>query len=304
MVEVGTELETIRLGIFQFFMDLVGFGDLTEISDYFVNLDPTGRNVMSLIGILVCIVGLLQCFLGFKLFRAWCGFVGFTLGTLFAIALSTSGILSNAHPLAADIICLLLIVILGITGAAIAYRVYLIGLFIYAFNALFLIGFILAALITNSLLAGLVTGIITGTAMGVLAVIYRRFWIILLTSISGGISVCTGLMMIMQNTNLGYAFILPPVLAVAGFFVQYFADKNDTKKPAKTAEVKAETANTADSQQPVQTASAEEPAQAPAAETPDQTPAADVPEQASATEDPAAEDPPAEVPPQGDTAEM
>jgi len=229
------KMEEIGIGFFQLLVELAGIRELSEIITKLESFDETTRNVMSIIGVLVCIVGLLQCFLGYKLFRVWCGFVGFFLGTLFAIALATSGILSSAPESAKGLISALLIIFLGLTGAMIAYKAYLVGLFIYAFHAVFFIGFILLALITGSLLAGLVAGILIGTAMGVLAVIYRRFWLILMTSISGGISVCTGLMMVMQTTDLSFAFFLPPVLAIAGFFVQYITDKKEVGKPVKAA---------------------------------------------------------------------
>ena len=230
------------MGIYLWLMELVNISEWQALTDFLTTQDQTIRNVLSIVGVVICIIGLLQCFLGYKLFRIWCGIVGFFIGVLLAIALATTGILHESN--VADLISVLLIIVLGTTGALIANKVYLVGLFIYAFSAVFIIGFVLTAVFTSSLLACLVVGILAGTAMGVLVVIHRRFWIILMTSIQGGLSVCTGLMLVMQSTELGFAFILPPVLSVAGFFVQYFFDKKDGGKTVKTKTTIKETKTT------------------------------------------------------------
>ena len=230
------------MGIYLWLMELVNIGEWQVLTEFLTTQDQTIKNVLSIVGVIVCIIGLLQCFLGYRLFRIWCGIVGFFIGVMLAVALATTGILHEST--AADLISVLLIIVLGITGALIANKVYLVGLFLYAFSAVFIIGFVLTAIFTNSLLACLVVGILAGTAMGVLVVIHRRFWIILMTSIQGGLSVCTGLMLIMQSTELGYAFILPLVLSVAGFFVQYFFDKKSPGKIEKSKAAAPETKST------------------------------------------------------------
>jgi len=212
-------------GIFELLVELAGISELSQLLASLEDLNQSFKNVMSVIGVFVCIVGLLQCFLGYKLFKIWCAIVGFVFGLLVAFALATSGMFSNTD--AAEVISILLFVVLGITGAFLAYRLYLVGLFMYAFTAVFVIGFFIFAIMTDSIMAGLVTGFIAGLIVGILAVIFRRFWIILTTSISGGVSISNGLMMVMQSTELGYLFILPPLLTIAGFMTQYSIDKRD-----------------------------------------------------------------------------
>jgi len=229
-------MNDIGMQIFEFFVELAGVQYLSELLSSLDSLDQATKDVFSVIGVIICIVGLLQCFFGFKLFKFWCSIVGLFLGIIFGVALAASGAFS-ASP-AANLIGILMIIILAITGAFIAYRAYLVGLFIYAFVAAFLFAFSIIALITDSIIIGLGVGIAAGLALGIVAVMFRRFWIIVTTSVSGGISVCAGLMMVIQSTDLGWVFVLPPILVIAGFFVQNITVKKGKKanqpQPATT----------------------------------------------------------------------
>ena len=221
-------MNEIGLQIFAFFVELSGIQQLSELISSLDNLDQATKDILSVVGVIACIVGLLQCFFGFKLFKFWCGVIGLFVGIAIGMTIAASGAF-DASP-AAGLIGLLVIIILGITGSFIAYRAYLVGLFIYAFCAAFLIGFGLFAVITNSIIIGLGVGITAGLAMGIVSVIFRRFWIIVTTCISGGTSICAGLMMVMQTTELGWGFILPPILMIAGFFVQHLTVKKGKNK--------------------------------------------------------------------------
>jgi len=223
-------MNDIGMQIFAFLVELAGIHQLSELVNSLDGMDQATKDFFSVIGVVISIFGLLQCFFGYKLFKFWCSVVGLLVGGSVGIALAASGVFS-ASP-AASLIGLLLIVILGIVGAFIAYRAYLVGLFIYSFCTAFLIGFVLFAVISDSLIIGLGVGIAAGIAMGVIAVMYRRFWIIVATSISGGTSICGGLMMVTQTTELGWTFLLPVVLAVAGFFVQNMTVKKNKGKSA------------------------------------------------------------------------
>ena len=221
-------MNEIGMQIFTFFIELAGIRQLSEFITALDGLDQATKEVFQIIGVITCIFGLLQCFFGYKLFKFWCGVVGLLLGCSLGLALATSGVFSGSP--AANLIALLLLIILGITGAFIAYRAYLVGLFIYAFSVAFLVGFILFALITDSIIVGLGVGIAAGIALGVVAVIYRRLWIIITTCVSGGIAICSGMMMALMTTELGWVFLLPPVFVVAGFFVQNITVKKGGKK--------------------------------------------------------------------------
>ena len=224
-------MDEINATIFGFFEELGGISELSEFFSYLDGFDDSIKQFFSIIGLIVCFVGLLQCFLGYKLFRFWCSVVGLLVGLILGFALATSGILS-ASP-AEDVIGILLVILLGITGSFIAYRAYLVGVFLYAFAVGFFAIFFVVALFTDSILLCAVVGTIAGVGTGIVAVLFRKIVIIISTSISGGMAACTGLMLVFQTTEIGYGYILPPVLMLAGFFVQNATTKNVTWKGDK-----------------------------------------------------------------------
>jgi len=206
------------LDISRLLTELLTINDLSGFTTYFQALDQTVKNTLSIVGVFTLIAGLLQCFLGFKLLRVWCAFVGFLIGGLIGVVLAATVIASGAE--ASGIIGILFIVGLGLLGALIAYKLYLVGVFVYAFVAAFSVGFILLGLITDSIIAGLIAGLMAGITMGIVAVVYRRFWIIVATSVSGGISAGTGFLMMIQSTDPLLGLIIPLVFIIAGFIVQ------------------------------------------------------------------------------------
>jgi len=224
-------MSDVGFGIFQFLLELAG---IHQFAAYLESLDQTVRDALPFVGAAVCIFGILQCFLGYKLFKFWCGVLGLFIGIVIGDAIATSGILSNTP--GAYLLGLLIILFCALLGAFIAYRAYLVGVFLYAFVAASTIVFFLVLIMfRDSGMAALIVGIIAGIAMGVVAVIFRKLWIIIATSIHGGLYVCAGIMMIMLSTDLGLFFVLPPAFAIGGFIVQYFT----TKKPAKVAAITA-----------------------------------------------------------------
>ena len=206
------------LRIFQLLVELAGIHQLSELLSNFHGLEQGVKNTLSVIGFFTVIFGILQCFLGYKLFKFWCGLIGLLVGSALGLFITATGLFSGS--LIANLIGLLVIVLLALIGTFVAFRLYLVGLFIYAFTAAFIFGFFLLAIITDSTIAGLYAGIIGGLALGTVAVIYHRFWIILTTSISGGMTIGTSLVIVLQSSDSPWVFILPPLFMVAGFIIQ------------------------------------------------------------------------------------
>jgi len=225
--------------LFEFFLGLATIHQLSELVESFNNLGNGAKNLLSVIGVLTIILGVLQCFFGYKLFKIWCGFIGLLAGCIIGLIIAATGVFAGTG--AEYIIAIIVITLLGITGAFLAYRAYLIGLFVYSFVTAFSAVFTLMAFITNAVIVGLIVGAVTGLVFGIVAVKFRRFWIIVTTSIAGGISIAVSLMMIFQRTDSLWALVLPPVFIVAGFIVQNMTTKkehgkNDNKGVAVTAE--------------------------------------------------------------------
>ena len=216
--------------LFEFLLTLAG---IQQLSQFFVSLhelDQSIKNILSVVGGFTIVIGVLQCFFGYKLFKLWCACIGFLVGGIIGMTLYASGLITGS--ILIDVIGMIIVISLCFVGAFIAYKAYLVGVFIYSFVAAFLVGFIVMGLITDSMNTGLITGLIAGVAMGVIAVIFQRFWIIAATSVSGGIAIGTSLMMILQNTDSVWNYILPPLFIIAGFIVQH----NTVKKshPARS----------------------------------------------------------------------
>jgi len=226
-------MNDVGLGIFAFFVELAG---INQLAMYFENMSQSVRDIMPIVGIIICVYGILQCFVGYKLFKFWCGVVGLLIGALIGDVIISSGVLTDVP--GAYLIGLLIILFLGLICAFVAYRAYMVGLFIYAFVAAFTFVFYLIAIVlSDAAIVALVIGAIAGLAMGVVAVLFRRFWIIVSTSFYGGISICTGLMFIMLSTELGWAFVIPPIFVVAGFLVQNATVKKSSSKQATSTTV-------------------------------------------------------------------
>ena len=224
-------MDDAGLGIFQLLVELAGIHQLSELITNYHELEQGVKNAMSVVGVLTVAFGILQCFLGYKLFKFWCGLIGMFVGGVLGLLLAATGVFSGST--IANLVGLLVVILLAVIGAYAAFRLYLVGLFIYAFTVAFLFGFSLLAIITDSTIAGLYVGIVAGLALGVIAVIYHRFWIIVTTSVSGGMTIATSLIMVLQSTDSPWIYVIPPLFIIAGFFVQIQTVKKSTGKSLK-----------------------------------------------------------------------
>jgi len=224
-------MDDTGLGIFQLLVELAGIHQLSELLTNYHDLAQNVKNALSVVGVFTVIFGILQCFLGYKLFKFWCGLIGLLFGGMLGLFIAASGVFSGSA--IAGVIGLLVVVLLAIIGAYAAFRLYLAGLFIYAFFAAFLVGFFLFAIITDSTILGLYAGFIAGVVFGVIAVIHHRFWIIVTTSVSGGMTVGSSLVMVLQSTDSPWVYIMPVLFIIAGFIVQTQTVKKGASKASK-----------------------------------------------------------------------
>ena len=216
----------IDSGIFQLIVELAGINALSEFFASLSDLNQAAMNTLSIVGVFTLIFGVLQCFFGYKLFRFWCSFVGFMIGAIIGLIIVLIGYFTESNT--AMIFGGILALALGILGAVVAFKAYSIGVFIYFFVSAYPIGFFIVGSIANSAAAGFAAGVITGIIMGIIGFKYREFWIVLATSLSGGVSTGIGVLLIMHSTNGIIGIVISVVLLVAGIVIQRRALHHNT----------------------------------------------------------------------------
>lgn len=177
---------------------------------------------MELIFTLLLIVGGIECFFGYRIFRFLTAVIGFVVGAVIGGGL---GMVSAGQAGALGFG-----LILGILGGLLAFKLYKFGVFIICFGAGAVLG---GALGLASGDQGMILSFagIAGLLLGVLGVILTKPIIIISTSVGGGMGAGSALGMLIQQPSMG--LILGIVLAVAGILVQFALDK---KKPAPDGE--------------------------------------------------------------------
>lgn len=212
------------------FLETTGLSEIEPIREVLTDID---MYTIILVASLAIIIGVLQCFLGFKSFKVWCSFIGLLLGAVAGLILVVSLIPDTSEY--SGVISIFFVVCLGLVGAFLAYRAYQAGVFLYAFVTLFaLCYFPISAAASHNMIA-VTIGLCAGVAAGVVAVIVQRICIIAATSLFGGLSVAIGLMMLFEGNGPFVAAVLPGIAALAcaagGFFVQLATTKKPVKEP-------------------------------------------------------------------------
>lgn len=213
------------------FLDVAGSGGAVSISDMLP--DIADWYTVVLIAALAMIIGVLQCFLGFKSFKVWCSFIGLLLGAVIGVVFVFS--LSLYESAYAELISIFFIVCLGLVGAFVAYRAYLVGVFLFAFSAIFVLCYFPIDAAFDPSMIAIIVGLCAGIAAGVVAVIIQRYAIIAATALSGGMLIAAGLMLLLENANSFVAVFVPIIAALAcaggGFFVQLATTKKVPPPP-------------------------------------------------------------------------
>jgi len=167
-------------------------------------------DLLQTVAAVICVIALIECFFGFRLFRIWiaiCGFFLFgALGTAVAYALSDKAG-----------IALFVGILTAIAGAFVAYRLYLAGVFL----SCGLMGYILGYLLTGIYWPGIVLGLV----FGVLGVLFVKPVVILSTAISGGLLAGFTLVIVFGGSSRAAALLLGLLLAAAGVYVQWVTNR-------------------------------------------------------------------------------
>jgi hypothetical protein len=147
-------------------------------------LSVLGAGATAIAALISIALGLLNCFLGYRLFRFMLGVYGFVLGAALGVVLA--GILAEGNLL----VLVLAAVVCGLLGAGLMVALYFVGVFVVGAVA----GALLASLVGAGLgieLPVLVT-LVLAVVVGIVALFLQRVVIVLSTAFSGAWAVVSG----------------------------------------------------------------------------------------------------------------
>lgn len=156
------------------------------------------------------VIGLMGCFLGFKLTKLFIGICGFLAGFLIGTFVVTD---NNA----------LVGLVAALILAILSYKLYKVGVFFISFFNGTVVAFILFLMIFKSFDSAKIPAIAVGLIIGVIAVAFTKPTIIISTSVSFGNIAGMFLAVYMDNKTMSY--VLPLVFMAAGIFVQIITNK-------------------------------------------------------------------------------
>jgi len=191
---------------------------LTDVFESFQNFDSIAETSLLTFGIIVAIIGLLQCFFGYKLFRGLCALVGFAVGCTIGMALARW--LIGFDTTLMTTISMLAVIILGVVFALLAFRVFLAGFFIYAFIAVYSLVFFTIGPIVGAVPIGIITSIIVSILIGIVVIKNERVLIILVTALSGALCAAGSTTLFLPNMHQFLVMALAVVLTLLGFIAQ------------------------------------------------------------------------------------
>lgn len=189
-----------------------------DVLEMFNSVRQLTEEVSQVILAFSLLFAVLQCFFGYRLLKIWIGLVGFLLG--FALGYLISGALVDGKAYLPALIG----IVTGVIFALLAFKIYLIGVFLYC-------GAIAASAVHALPLPseegwkvlGIVLCVLAFLAVGFLATKFSKPFIIAVTASTGAVKVAESLQgmsgALAENQTLVWLIIV--VLAAAGMAVQF-----------------------------------------------------------------------------------
>lgn len=215
---------------------------ILELGSEYSQLFGKITKYITIAAIPVLIVGIINCFLGYKLFRKMVAVIG-------AIAISL--LLSAGYAAfktwrgsESSFFIMIALAVIGIViGGFVAYKLYLAGAFCMGFVTGMTGGAIVMRVVDqNSIMIG---GVIAGLLMGLLAVDLYKHAIIVMTSINGSMLIAISMAVLLKKADPSFVLKTAIIMAFIGIIVQYIlaavlpdkkpdTDEDDTEAGVKS----------------------------------------------------------------------
>ncbi|MCM1059124.1 MAG: TMEM198/TM7SF3 family protein [Eubacterium sp.] len=197
------------------------------------------NSIISAIAFIIFIIGVIQCFFGYKWLKLVLAVSGFMTGTVIGSVVGLIGGINSTDSVSEVVnMIIAVMVIFGIIGAVISYKVYKLGVFLVGFSGVYVICLIvsLAGRLmsgSDSIAASFITSLIPAIIAGCLMVKFTKPLIIIYTGISGAYTAAFSLASLMS----GGTFFFLIAFSVAGIYVQCRTNDGLTeKKSIRTSE--------------------------------------------------------------------
>ncbi len=170
----------------------------------------------SIIRLFACIslvIGAVECFAGFKIMKAMLAIWGFFIGAMLGVVI---GVATES-----TVFGFIMVLVLGIGLAVLAYKLYLAGIFILT---AFLTGIAFYVIFEN-----IAVSILLGIGIGVLAIFFVKPVVIISTAFSGAGVILSSAYLMMDlgmNANPVVTAILWIPIALTGIVVQFITTQN------------------------------------------------------------------------------
>jgi len=168
-------------------------------------------------------IGLVSCFLGYKLLRVWMALMGFVIGM-------TVGYLASYKYFSNMVIPIIIGFLVGVILGFIAYRIYLLGVFLIALvTTLGFFGQLLAHYNEPDWM-WLALTVILAIVAAILAIKFVKPVIIISTALNGATMVMMGIFKLLQEDAKHMVVMASLLLALLGIMVQFFTNKHTEHK--------------------------------------------------------------------------
>ncbi|MBR4981516.1 MAG: DUF4203 domain-containing protein [Lachnospiraceae bacterium] len=212
--------------------------DMLVNSSEFQQIFSMVKGVITPFLIPILLMGVANCFFGYKIFRVLLaistGLVGGVVGIVLGLACTDMNVAGAIFGF-----------ILGFAlFGVLAWFLYQVFIFVQAFSTGFAFGFVVGSLLAKlqDFTLAIILGVVLGIALGVLVIVFERPVIMAITSFKGASSIALVLAFLIITNPTNFALwngLLTVVFTIGGFLFQYFFKFGNAQAvPMKAAKVK------------------------------------------------------------------